>query len=231
MAMVLPRSQRRELGSFFMAGLSQPEHVMDRIDELERRLQEAQEAIRDLRSRLARAERNASTDSLTGIANRRGFSELLQGAVAEAARRHEALSLLMIDIDHFKDFNDRYGHHIGDHVLRLVATALASLPGGAKAASRFGGEEFAVILPNVALHEALALAERTRTSLAARRFIMRGSGEALSQITISIGVAELRSREHSEGLVRRADAALYRAKRAGRNCVVSDGPLATARTA
>jgi diguanylate cyclase len=226
MAMVLPRSQRREFGSFMMAGLAQPEQVMERIDELERRLQEAQEAIRDLRSRLARAERNASTDSLTGIANRRGFSELLHGAVAEAARRREALSLLMIDIDHFKAFNDRYGHHVGDHVLRLVATALASLPGGAKAASRFGGEEFAVILPNVAIDNALALAERTRAALAERRFIMRGSGETLSQITISIGVAELRSREHTESLVRRADAALYRAKRSGRNCVVSDGRLA-----
>jgi diguanylate cyclase len=231
MAIVLPRSQRPEFGSYVMAGFDQPEHVGERIDELERRLQEAQEAIRELRSRLARAERNASTDSLTGIGNRRGFSELLHGAVAEAGRRHEALSLLMIDIDHFKAFNDRYGHHVGDHVLRLVATALASLPGGAKAASRFGGEEFAVILPNVAVDDALALAERTRTALAARRFIMRGSGETLSQITISIGVAELRSREPSENLVRRADAALYRAKRAGRNCVVTDGPLATARTA
>jgi diguanylate cyclase len=226
MAIALRRSQRHAFSSYIMAGLDQPEHVMERIDDLERRLQEAQEAIRELRSRLARAERNASTDSLTGIANRRGFSELLHGAVAEAGRRHEALSLLMIDIDHFKAFNDRYGHHVGDHVLRLVATALATLPGGAKAASRFGGEEFAVLLPNVAIDEALALAEHTRSTLAGRRFIMRGSGETLSQITISIGVAELRPHEQCESLVRRADAALYRAKRAGRDCVVSDGPLA-----
>jgi diguanylate cyclase len=121
----------------------------------------------------------------------------------------------MIDVDHFKAFNDRYGHHVGDHVLRLVATALSVLPGGARSASRFGGEEFAVVLPNVPLAEAEALAEETRASLAERRFIMRGSGERLSQITVSIGLAELQSSEVADQLVRRADAALYRAKRAG----------------
>lgn len=233
MATVLARHDRHGggLDSRVMEGFERPERVMQRIDELERRLQEAQEAIRELRSRLARAERNATTDSLTGIANRRGFSELLHGAVAEAGRRRQALSLLMIDVDHFKAFNDRHGHHVGDHVLRLVATALAHLPGGMKSASRFGGEEFAVLLPNIGIEEALVLAERTRALLGARRFIMRGTGEPLGQITVSVGVAELRPREAADHLVRRADAALYRAKRAGRDRVIADGPLATARTA
>lgn len=227
MALSLARRRRllSELDPGVMPGHEKPEPLMHRIDELEQRLQEAQEAISELRGRLARAERNANTDSLTGIANRRGFSEFLRAIVAEAKRDRQPLALMMIDVDHFKAFNDRYGHHVGDHVLRLVATALSALPGGARCASRFGGEEFVVVLPNASLAQARALAEETRTSLAGRRFIMRGSGERLSQITVSIGLAELRSSELADHLVRRADAALYRAKQAGRNCVVADALL------
>lgn len=230
MATVLAKRERHG-GDVVVLPSHEPERAMQRIDELEQRLQEAQEAIRELRSRLARAERNASTDSLTGIANRRGFTELLHGAVAEADRERQTLSLLMIDVDHFKAFNDRYGHHVGDHVLRLVATALANLPGGAKSASRFGGEEFAVLLPSIGLEEALVLAEQTRAMLAGRRLIMRGTGKPLSKITVSIGVAELRPRERADHLIRRADAALYRAKRDGRDRVLADGSLVAARTA
>lgn len=223
----LPAGARAEAGS---ALDEEPlEDAMHRVDDLERRLQEAQEAIRELRLRLARAERNASTDSLTGIANRRGFLEVLREAVASARRHHEPLSLLMIDVDHFKAFNDRHGHYVGDHVLRLVAAALMDLPGGVRHAARYGGEEFAVVLPKAPLPDAIPQAESLRESLAERRFIMRGTGEALSPITISIGVAELAPHEFAKQLIRRADAALYQAKRAGRNCVVASQPHTRAR--
>lgn len=207
------------------------EDEMRRVDELEQRLEEAHEAIRELRLRLARAERSASTDSLTSIANRRGFLEVLRESVATARRHREPLSLLMIDVDHFKAFNDRHGHYVGDHVLRLVAAALTDLPGGVRHAARYGGEEFAVVLPRAPLGEAIADAESLRQSLAERHFIMRGTGEPLSTVTVSIGVAELAPHEFAKQLIRRADAALYQAKRAGRNCVVASQPEGPARRA
>lgn len=196
---------------------------MQRIEEVERRLREAQTEIETLRSRLVKGEEDATTDSLTGIPNRRGFLELLEVAAVRADADRQPLSLLMADVDHFKAFNDRFGHHVGDHVLRLVAHALGQVPeqslGRACVAGRYGGEEFAVLLSAVAAPQACALAELLRESLARRRFIMRGTGETLDQITISIGVAERDQGEDPAEALRRADAALYEAKRRGRNRV------------
>ena len=197
--------------------------VVQRIEEVEARLIEAQREIERLRQRLAKAEADATTDSLTGIPNRRGFLNLLAELSRHADLAVRPISVLMVDVDHFKDFNDRFGHDVGDHVLRLVAHAIVDLPRSdhrlPSLTGRYGGEEFVIALQDVRLEQALNLAERLRLGLANRRFIMRGTGEPLGAITISIGVAERPVGEEPVQTLRRADLALYEAKRRGRNRV------------
>jgi len=198
------------------------ESVVERIEEVEARLREAQSEIERLRSRLAKAEEAATTDSLTGIPNRRGFLDLLADLAREADLGRRPLSLLMVDVDHFKEFNDRFGHDVGDHVLRLVAHALTEMAGPdprlPSLAGRYGGEEFAVALQATG-DQAMGPAERLREDLARRHFIMRGTGRPLGRITISIGVAERRLGEEPVHALRRADTALLTAKQSGRNRV------------
>lgn len=197
--------------------------VVQRIEEVEARLVEAQNEIERLRHRLAKAEADATTDSLTGIPNRRGFLSLLADLARHSDLALRPVSVLMLDVDHFKDFNDRFGHDVGDHVLRLVAHAIVDLPRpdqrSPSLTGRYGGEEFVIALQDVRLDQALDLAERLRQGLAERRFIMRGTGEPLGAITISIGVAERPVGEEPVQTLRRADLALYQAKRRGRNRV------------
>jgi diguanylate cyclase len=138
----------------------------------------------------------------------------------------EPLAVILMDIDHFKTFNDHFGHEMGDEVLKLVARHLIDHVKGRDLPARFGGEEFAVILPETALKHAYTLADRIRDDLAHRRVTNRATHEVYDRVTVSAGVAEYRLGEPLDGLVRRVDAALYAAKRAGRNCVRSEAALA-----
>ncbi len=140
----------------------------------------------------------------------------------------EALSLLLLDIDHFKQFNDTYGHTIGDHVLKLLATTLRESIKGQDTAARYGGEEFAVILPRTAAADACKLAENIRQRVTSKSVVNRKTGGTFGRVNVSIGVAEMRLGEPIRRFVERADQALYTAKRTGRNRVVSAddaGPL------
>lgn len=210
-------------GELVASDLKEIEVVLERIEDVERRLVEAQGEIDRLRARLSKAEQEAATDSLTGIANRRGFHDYLTRSAIEVDAEGVPLSLLMIDVDHFKAFNDRFGHDVGDHVLRLVAHALFQLPDAdpdrPPRPARYGGEEFAVLLEGVDGRDAYRIADRLREDLSRRQFIMRGSGELLDRITISVGAAERRPGEDPSDVLRRADTALYEAKRRGRNRV------------
>jgi diguanylate cyclase len=143
-------------------------------------------------------------------------------------KSRQPLSLLIADIDHFKKFNDWFGHQAGDQVLRPVATAIKDALRDGDVVARYGGEEFTVILPNVPMAIARMTAERVRQSIAARDVKKRATGESLGQITISIGVAEFHAGESSVEFVERADSCLYAAKRSGRNRVVGDGDPETA---
>jgi diguanylate cyclase (GGDEF)-like protein len=173
-------------------------------------------AERDLASLAKELGGMAVTDPLTGLGNRRHFDALLQREGRRAARTRSWLSLLMIDIDHFKDFNDRHGHQQGDEVLRILAKSIgyaARRPGDSGA--RYGGEEFAVILPNTDLRGATAVAENIRATFINREEA-RELGGALP--TISIGVSSAKATGGGEAaLVRSADQALYAAKEGGRN--------------
>ncbi len=159
-------------------------------------------------------ERLATVDALTGLRNRRWLDEAFARQLARASRSNQPLSVLMIDIDHFKRVNDKCGHTVGDAVLRRVAHTLAAGVRPQDLLARFGGEEFAVLLPGLETAQAIAVAERLRLGIQA-------AGDGLRQlplITVSVGVASAQHDETLSALLNRADEALYRAKQSGRNC-------------
>jgi diguanylate cyclase len=187
--------------------------------------------IARLRNELDDLKREAATDALTQLANRKMFDHALRHAVEAARANGEPLGLLMIDIDHFKQFNDTYGHPLGDQILKLVGRSLTEIVQVKDTAARYGGEEFSVILPATALEAAMAVAETIRTQVAAKRVTNRRTGQVLGQVTLSVGVAVLAADETGEALTQRADQALYLAKRDGRNRVKSERDLAAAEAA
>jgi diguanylate cyclase (GGDEF)-like protein len=160
--------------------------------------------------------RLALTDPITGLANRRGGEAAFAREVSRARRSALPLSIVMIDIDHFKTINDRAGHPTGDRVLAGISEILAASQRGSDLAIRWGGEEFLVLLPGVGFAGACVFAERVRESV--EQMTIREAGP----ITVSAGVAELHKDEEGAATLRRADASLYRAKEAGRNCVRCD---------
>ena len=163
-----------------------------------------------------------ATDALTKIANRRYFDEVLGKLVAEARHQKRPLTLLMIDIDHFKRVNDTYGHPMGDQVLRIVAASIMASIRDGDVPARYGGDEFGVLLPNTDLAAGRLIAERVGQAIAGRELIKRSTGENLGRVTVSIGVAQLRDDEPLEQFAEHADKCLYAAKRAGRDRVVCE---------
>ena len=128
----------------------------------------------------------------------------------------------MTDIDHFKAFNDNFGHLTGDQVLRLVAMSVKANVKGQDTAARYGGEEFAIILPNTVLRSAITVADHIRKAVMTKELMKRSTGEHLGRITISLGVATLRKGDTIASLIERADSCLYAAKRHGRNRVMCE---------
>jgi diguanylate cyclase len=184
------------------------------------KLQLCSRQIGSLRRALDAARNDSKTDALTGLANRKALDEFFSDAIAKATALSEPLSIILIDVDHFKSFNDRYGHLIGDQVLRLVAASIRSHVKGSDLAARNGGDEFAVVLPRATAHGAKQVAEAIRRTIFGKPLKKKSNGEALGQITISIGVATLRDGLTADQMIESADQCLYAAKRAGRNCVV-----------
>jgi diguanylate cyclase len=176
--------------------------------------------IAELESKLASAQRASQTDALTTLPNRRAFDSMVQEHAGQAMNNGDDLTLLMIDIDHFKRVNDTWGHAVGDAVIRLVATTLAQQGPDHGRPARYGGEEFAMLLPATPLTDAVGHAEKLRGALAGRRISLRGKNETIGNVTVSIGAARYEPGEPIAAWIDRADAALYRAKQQGRNRVV-----------
>lgn len=196
------------------------ERAAERNRILERDLSASATRISKLRQDLIQTRHAASTDALTGLVNRKAFDTKLKRALAQAKSDPAAtFSLIMLDVDHFKRFNDTHGHRMGDHVLRLVGRLLSDNVKGRDSPARYGGEEFAIILADADINAGLIVAEQIRERLCTQRVIRRGTGETIGQITISAGVAQHRPGDSGAGLIERADAALYEAKRSGRNRV------------
>jgi diguanylate cyclase len=189
---------------------------------LEERLTLSKSEISNLQQSLEAIRAESLTDPLTGLGNRKYFDRMIEMAVQHALAFSEPLSLLMFDIDHFKSFNDSYGHLTGDQVLRLVGMSLKQTIKGQDITARYGGEEFAVVLPNTALRQALTVADHIRRAVMAKELKKKSTGEILGRVTISVGVSMLKPGDDTDSLIERADACLYAAKRAGRNRVICE---------
>jgi diguanylate cyclase len=193
-----------------------------RTQVLEDELHRSSEQVNVLKSQLEDVRKESLTDSLTGVANRKAFDTELLAAVAETHENGETVALVMLDIDHFKTFNDTWGHQTGDQVLRLVAQCMSENVKGRDTVARFGGEEFAIILRRTTLEHAAHLADQIRAYIQSKKLIKRSTGDILGTISVSAGVARLAEQDTPASLIQRADACLYRAKNTGRNRVVSE---------
>lgn len=189
---------------------------------LEERLILSKNEISNLQQSLEAIRAESLTDPLTGLGNRKYFDRMIDAAVQEAFANSEPLSLLLCDIDHFKSFNDSFGHLTGDQVLRLVCMSLRQAIKGQDITARYGGEEFAVVLPDTGLRQALTVADHIRRAVMAKELKKKSTGEILGRVTISVGVAQLKPGDDTDSLIERADACLYAAKRSGRNRVICE---------
>ncbi|MDP6788466.1 MAG: GGDEF domain-containing protein [Rhodospirillales bacterium] len=191
-------------------------------NDLEQQLATSSSEISSLREDLEDVRREAITDAMTGIFNRRFFDIRLREEATAAEENGRDLCLLMIDIDNFKNFNDTFGHLIGDLILKLLANMLTDTIKGRDTASRYGGEEFAVILPETSLQNAFKVAETIQNRIKEKELKNRSTGENMGRVTVSIGVGCYLPGEDLSDFIARADKALYTAKHAGRDRVVTE---------
>jgi diguanylate cyclase len=205
--------------------LGETRRMQDANAELENKLGASRDNIAALQRDLDEVRRESMLDPLTKIFNRKSFDDGMLKAFAETAAKGTPLSLMLLDIDFFKNFNDTWGHQTGDQVLRLVAMTLKSNIKGRDIAARYGGEEFAAVLPETDLEGAVIVADNVRKAIQAKELLKRSTNEKLGRMTASFGVAMYRVGDTPASLIERADRCLYAAKHAGRNRVFSENEL------
>jgi diguanylate cyclase len=193
----------------------------EELARVQTRLQDSEAQVKRMAEDLAQIRAEVYIDALSGLFNRRRFDAALASLASKAAQENEPFSLLLIDIDEFKAINDRHGHVFGDQVIQCVSQAIKASVKGRDLAARYGGDEFAVLLPETASHGGATVAEYIRRIIERRPLgDFTGDGEEAS-MTVSIGLATLKGKESGQELLRRADKALYQAKKNGRNQVVA----------
>ncbi|HCY54367.1 MAG TPA: GGDEF domain-containing protein [Oceanicaulis sp.] len=193
-----------------------------RSRELERRLQETSVEVNQLRGNLEKVREEAMTDALTGLANRKRFDESMRKARRDSDLQGDDFCLVLCDIDHFKRFNDTWGHQTGDQIIRFVAACLSRFAKDTHIVARYGGEEFAIVMPKTTVADAAMIAEKIRATVESKRLLRKSTNEDLGHITVSMGVSQHISGEAVEGLIERADTNLYKSKQTGRNRVTVD---------
>ena len=205
----------RESAGANVVVLAAMDQILNANSELQQRLEAAEKQLAAQAVEIKVHESEARTDALTGLANRRAFDDELKRRMHEWDRRRTPVALVLLDIDFFKEFNDAHGHQIGDEILRQVATTLRSQAREIDLPCRYGGEEFAVILPATDTSGACIAAERIRNAI--EDSTTKVEGKSL-KVTCSIGVSQIDLGDDAARFIRRADNALYYSKRHGRNC-------------
>ncbi len=200
--------------------------MQERAATLESELQRSSEQVNVLKTQLEDVRKESLTDGLTLVSNRKAFDQEIAAALEEARRTGKPVSLVMCDIDHFKKFNDTWGHQTGDQVLKLVAACLSENVKGRDMVARFGGEEFVIVLRQTSLDDATLLAEQIRAYVQSKHLVKKSSGDVLGLLTVSMGVASSADFDSPASLIQRADVCLYRAKNTGRNRVVNEDEMA-----
>jgi len=219
---IVPDADRDQLRLIVETLVRSTQEVEVTNQTLQKRLVDSRDEIRELQENLEVVRTESLTDPLTTLANRKYLEDAIVHLIGEAQAKGAPLSVILTDIDHFKTFNDTYGHLTGDQVLRLVAITLKQNLKGRDVAARYGGEEFAVLLPRTVLSDGVTVAEHIRRAVMSKELIRRSTGETLGHVTISLGVAAWRKGDTMASLLERADSCLYAAKHAGRNRVVSE---------
>src|SRR5277367_1898430 len=187
-------------------------------------LEASQLQIVSLRNNISEVGKIAMIDALTELGNRRFFDQTLQKEIERARETGAGLCLALADLDRFKAVNDRFGHLVGDHLLKLFAGVLTANLRGPDVAARYGGEEFALLFPCASLDDALRVVEKIRRDLESKCWVVGPKEERLGAVTASFGIGRLAFDEASESFVRRVDSKLFEAKTAGRNRVAVDRP-------
>jgi len=209
-----------EADSSLQSLISVTKAMIEKTRAAENELRLRSKAMTDLKMSLNEAQVQADTDALTGLSNRRAFERMLGAGGARAMMSGKPMSLAICDIDHFKKFNDTYGHDVGDRVLRFVSSVLLENCGRRGAVSRHGGEEFVVIFEETTPEMAYEIIDAARRDLCERNFVNKDTDESIGNISFSAGVAVLGENGDVGHLLRSADRSLYKAKADGRNCVV-----------
>lgn len=189
---------------------------------LQKEFEKASAQTNALNQKLKKIESQALTDTLTGLYNRRAFDKDIQNLLEKYKQNGELFSIIILDIDHFKKFNDTYGHQTGDEVLKNVGEILLKGSNGNNIPYRYGGEEFVILLPGSKLEDAAVLAEQIRIRIAVKRATDPGTGAEIDKITTSLGISQINPEDDIQSVIERADKALYHAKDSGRNTIKTE---------
>ena len=217
----------KELKNIVQTLISATHEMRNNSQELREDFEKKNLEIDELREELTVAKKLATTDPLTGLNNRHALDEALESSISQSVKSGSPLCYLMTDIDHFKKVNDKYGHIVGDKVIRYIASILKNTVKNTGTAARYGGEEFALIIPGMKLESAKKLANSVRKKVEESKLVRADTKESIGKITVSIGLSEFTPGDTTQSLIERADQALYHAKNNGRNKVSTERVLPT----